>query len=156
MRNKNLIPTQKSLLKGQGQSLVEIALVLPIVLILFLGLAEVGFFLYSHVQVANAAREGARYGSLCNMNGNCADSKGDPDLNELTTAVTQRVEDEAPTLLEPANTTVDVAWTGDSTLGSPITVTVTYNHTAPFVSGFVPMFPSEIPITHQAIMLFTR
>lgn len=144
-------PAQKSLFKRQkGQSLVEIALILPIVLILFLGLTEVGFFLYSHVQVANAAREGARYGTLCNKNGNCS------TLGELTTAVTERVEKEAPTLLGPANTTVAVAWTGDSTIGTPITVTVTYDHVAPFVSAFVPMFPSELPITHQTVMLFTR
>ena len=46
----------------RGQSMVEIALLLPILIILFLGIAEVGFFLFSHVQVANAARSGTRDG----------------------------------------------------------------------------------------------
>ncbi len=59
-----------------GQSLVEAALVLPILLILFLGIAEVGFFLFAQVQVTNATREGARYGSLCRLNRTCADLTG--------------------------------------------------------------------------------
>lgn len=47
-----------------GQSLVEFALVLPLLVLLLYGLAEFGFLLYGHVQVTNAAREGARAGSL--------------------------------------------------------------------------------------------
>ncbi|HEY0602589.1 MAG TPA: TadE family protein [Herpetosiphonaceae bacterium] len=48
----------------RGQSLVEFALVLPLLVLLLYGLAEFGFLLYAHVQVTNAAREGARAGSL--------------------------------------------------------------------------------------------
>ena len=47
-----------------GQSLVEFALALPLLVLLLYGLAEFGFLLYGHVQVTNAAREGARAGSL--------------------------------------------------------------------------------------------
>jgi hypothetical protein len=47
-----------------GQSLVEFALVLPLLVVLIAGLAEVGLLLYAHVQVANASREAARAGSL--------------------------------------------------------------------------------------------
>jgi hypothetical protein len=47
-----------------GQSLVELALSLPLLLLLLYGLAEFGFLLYGHVQVANATREAARAGSL--------------------------------------------------------------------------------------------
>lgn len=47
-----------------GQSLVEFALILPLLVLLLYGLAEFGFLLYGHVQVTNAAREGARAGSL--------------------------------------------------------------------------------------------
>lgn len=48
----------------RGQSLVEFALILPLLVLLLYGLAEFGFLLYAHVQVTNAAREGARAGSL--------------------------------------------------------------------------------------------
>ena len=47
-----------------GQSLVELALTLPILVLLLMGLIELGLILYAHVQVANAAREGARAASL--------------------------------------------------------------------------------------------
>jgi hypothetical protein len=55
----------------RGSSLVEVVLALPVLLILFLGIVEVAFLLFAHVQVANATREGARYGSLCRLNANC-------------------------------------------------------------------------------------
>jgi hypothetical protein len=47
-----------------GQSLVETALLLPIVALLLIGVVEFGLILYAHVQVANAAREAARAASL--------------------------------------------------------------------------------------------
>lgn len=49
---------------SRGQSLVEMALVLPILALLLIGVFEIGMLLYAHVQVANAAREGARAASL--------------------------------------------------------------------------------------------
>jgi Flp pilus assembly protein TadG len=49
-----------------GQSLVEAALILPILTLLMLGVIEFGLILYAHVQVANAAREAARAASLYN------------------------------------------------------------------------------------------
>jgi Flp pilus assembly protein TadG len=44
--------------------MVELALLLPILTLVLLGLIEFGFILYAHVQVTNAAREAARAGSL--------------------------------------------------------------------------------------------
>jgi Flp pilus assembly protein TadG len=50
--------------KSRGQSMVEMALVLPIIMVLLMGAVDFGFVLYAHVQVAAAAGEGARAGSL--------------------------------------------------------------------------------------------
>lgn len=47
----------------KGQNLVELALVMPIVMVLFAGMIEVGFAAHSYVVVSSAAREGARFGS---------------------------------------------------------------------------------------------
>ena len=138
---------QKQLFKGQGQSLVEIALLLPILVILFLGIAEVGFLLFSHVQVANATRSGARDGSLCRLNDNCA---------TLTTVIETAVFAEAQSLnMNGGNTTVNVQSPNIST-GEPFTVTVTYSHRPPFISNFVPMFPDQIPVKHTVVMHFDR
>lgn len=50
--------------RKKAQSMVEFALILPLLLALLLGLADFGFLLYAHVQVTNATREGTRAASL--------------------------------------------------------------------------------------------
>jgi Flp pilus assembly protein TadG len=52
-------------LKGEaGAELVELAVVLPLLLILIAGIVDFGFLLQSFQVVTNAAREGARIGVL--------------------------------------------------------------------------------------------
>jgi len=46
----------------KGQSVVELALTLPVLLIIMVGLVELGSILFSQMTVTNAAREGARFG----------------------------------------------------------------------------------------------
>jgi hypothetical protein len=46
-----------------GQNFVELALTLPIIMLLFFGMIEIGFAVHSYIVVANAAREGARFGA---------------------------------------------------------------------------------------------
>ena len=46
-----------------GQSLVELAMVLPVLVLLALGVIEVGRYSYIGILVANAARSGAAYGA---------------------------------------------------------------------------------------------
>jgi len=41
-------------------------------------------------------------------------------------------------------------------VGDPITVTVTYTHSSPFISNFVPMFPAQIPVRHTLVMHFDK
>lgn len=139
----------------RGSSLVEVALVLPVLLTLFLGIVEVAFLLFAHVQVANATREGARYGSLCRLHANC---------DALTDVVKTTVLSEARFLDmtdadSGGNTAVVVQPSSFSTIpavGDPITVTVTYNYSLPFISNYVPMFPSQIPVEHSLVMHFDR
>lgn len=47
----------------RGQSLVEVALFLPILLIILVGIVEVSHALTAYLVIANAAREGARFGA---------------------------------------------------------------------------------------------
>jgi Flp pilus assembly protein TadG len=146
---------KKKRISERGNSLVEIALVLPVLLVLFLGIVEVAFLLFAHVQVANATREGARTGSLCRMNGNC---------DNLATVVQDTVFTEAQFLNmtdagSGGNTAVVVQPSSLSSVpavGDPITVTVTYNYSPPFVSNYVPMFPTQIPVEHTLVMHFDK
>ncbi|HKF52522.1 MAG TPA: TadE/TadG family type IV pilus assembly protein [Candidatus Acidoferrales bacterium] len=46
-----------------GQTLLEVALLLPLLLLLLLGVVEMGRYAYISILVGNAARAGAAYGS---------------------------------------------------------------------------------------------
>lgn len=46
-----------------GQALTEFAIVLPLLLTLVLGIIQFGFLFGTHLGLANATREGARYGA---------------------------------------------------------------------------------------------
>jgi Flp pilus assembly protein TadG len=50
--------------KGQGQSLVEFALILPVLVLVLVGVFDLGRALFALITITNAAREGARYGTL--------------------------------------------------------------------------------------------
>lgn len=65
-----------------GQSLVEFALVLPLILLLAMGLLDFGRGIYAYNTVSNAARMGARTGVV----------------NQYVTAVRQRTADQATAL----------------------------------------------------------
>lgn len=59
----------------RGQSLVEFALAFPIFLLLLFGLIDIGRYVYTANAVNQAAREGARYGSVADWTANCAGSR---------------------------------------------------------------------------------
>jgi Flp pilus assembly protein TadG len=67
-------PTARNPTRQSGQALIEVALVLPILLILTLGVIEIGRFAYISILVGNAARAGADYGAQSNLQS--ADSTG--------------------------------------------------------------------------------
>lgn len=50
--------------RERGQALTEMALTLPILLLVILGIMDFGRMVFLYSQIANAAREGARYGSV--------------------------------------------------------------------------------------------
>ena len=47
--------------RESGQSMVEFALVLPVLLLLLCGIVDFGWIYYNQITLNNAAREGARY-----------------------------------------------------------------------------------------------
>lgn len=53
----------RALRSHSGQTLLEVALLLPILLLLLLGVVEIGRYAYISILVSNAARAGAAYGS---------------------------------------------------------------------------------------------
>lgn len=49
----------------KGQSLVEFAISLVVILILLAGAVELGMSLFQYIQLRDAAQEGALFGSIC-------------------------------------------------------------------------------------------
>lgn len=47
--------------RSKGQSIVEMALLLPLLLVLIIGALEFGRLFFTHIVITNAAREGAFY-----------------------------------------------------------------------------------------------
>ena len=80
--------------KEEGNSLVEFAVTMPVLILLVLGAAELGSITYASVEVANAARAGVSYG--CQTSTTAADTTGiqntaaadAPDVTLGTTTVT--------------------------------------------------------------------
>ncbi len=109
--------------RERGANLVEMALVLPLLLLLLVAVIDFGRAFYSVITIANASREGARYASRYSW-----------DTTGILDAATDYATDAGldNTML---NATVQGAL-GASGEGQPITVTVEYTFTT-FAGGFV-------------------
>ena len=152
--------------KQAGQSAVEMALTLPLLLLVVFGIVVAAFVFYGYVQVTNAAREGARAGSLYRIMYATISTSPTPSL--LNQIVQQAVYDPSVTPAVSALGTlpvsassfnvandVGVAYSGDATDPQPgdiITVTVGYSYTVPIVSAALPMFPQPLRIVRTVIM----
>jgi Flp pilus assembly protein TadG len=127
--------------KQSGQSLVELAVSVMIIMLLVLGAVETGMAIFQYVTISDAAQEGANYASI------------HPTQAEETD-VTYRVYAAAYDVLPRLNTEGTVTITpngarceGISIIGVPnsIQVTVKYDHKIIF-----PLYPSAKPITLKA------
>ncbi len=121
----------------KGQALVEFALVVPVLLLVTMGIFDLGFAIYAQNMVSNAAVEGARTGILI--------SKQDSDI-------IARVHASAPSL---SNLQVTINPLGPRTISNfntPITVTVTYTYTpiTPIIGQIVT--GSGLPLKASATM----
>ena len=148
----------------EGQATVEIAFLLPILMVLLYGIIAAGFLFYAFITVSNAARDAARAGSVYRL------TRGASGLSLLQT-VQNAVYDPGPnpdrSSLGFLSTTapnfdvasdVTISWVdvdADSmeSVGDQLTVFVTYRYTLPILSDiFVPMFPQPIVIVRDVTM----
>ena len=131
--------------RPRGAAAVEMALVAPLLILLFLGCVDLGRFVHSYVMVTNAAAEAATFGSLnppSDFNGG---------YEPWRTAVKQAAIDEAPGLVPPINPD-DVFHEGVLT-GGVVQVRVDY----PFKTLVDwPGIPHQVTLTRQTVMPQTR
>lgn len=105
-----------------GQSLVEFALVLPLVLLLLIGILDLGRGFQAYVSLGNAVREAAREATV---HGSAAAVTWGPAANDasVVTAVRGRLAG-----IPVADVTVTSSWPdGDNALGSVVVVTASHS-----------------------------
>lgn len=103
---------RKALAGSRGQSLAELAILLPVWLLLVIGMMDLGRAFHAYISIQNAAREGARYGALF---------PGD------TNGILQHARREVlPSGINLAGVEVNCP-NGECTPGNPISVTVRLN-----------------------------
>lgn len=121
----------------KGQAMVELALVLPILLLLICGIIDFGWIFGNQLLANNAAREAARYSAI-----HYYDSSTDNDQEVAADIVTDR----APMLNTP-NVTLNQSESGDEIV---VTVTSQVAIPSPFISA---MFTDgEYTVTAQCAM----
>jgi Flp pilus assembly protein TadG len=116
-----------------GQGLVEFALMLPILLLLLVGVFDLGRAFHALITLNNAGREAARYGTL-----------HPSDLNGMRDAAQQEATNSGITIVR-TNITFscpDTATMPPCLRDNPMIVQITYQY-VPILSFF---FPSGIPI----------
>lgn len=133
-----------------GQSLIEVAIIIPFLAILLLGLIEMSYAFTTYIALINATRVGASYASLYPeiSTDDCEPIMTD-STNPKCITYSERVKDEILAIgLNPDDTllTIDkptyVSPTGDGIIyaNCPITATVTYKLYT-FTSGMsIPLF----------------
>ncbi|HWB83786.1 MAG TPA: TadE family protein [Bryobacteraceae bacterium] len=115
----------------RGSALVELTLLSPWVLFLFVGMVDLGFYTYSLISVENAARVGAEYTSqstavAADQSGACALVRSElamlPRLGSLTTCDASPLVVSATSVAGPdggSATSVSVTYTGYSLVPIP-------------------------------------
>jgi len=112
----------------RGQSFVEMALIMPILLILLGGVVDLGRGFIILVAVENAAGEGALYGAV---HPECLTSDHASTICQGTESVAGRVREEGRPVIDltEANSEVSIAIDGDAPIVAGSTLLVTVVHT---------------------------
>jgi hypothetical protein len=117
-----------------GAELIELALALPLLLVVVMGIIDFGFLFQQYEVVTNAAREGARMATLPEYH----DASLDANVEARVLAYL-----DAAGLTDPGRDVLPVA-TSNECIGGHLapfyTVTVTYPHPYSFVAGIMSFF----------------
>ena len=114
--------------RTRGQSLVEFAFCLPVLVLLLVGIFDLGRAFNAHIVITNAAREGAYYGSM---------------YPHDTSGISDQVINEAQGSGIPL-AAEDIAISTTGAINTPVSVTVTYDFA--FITSY---FFGGAPLTLQ-------
>lgn len=110
-----------------GGSMVEFALIAPLLFVILFGIIEFGVLLFDKAMLTNASREGARAGIVFDFDG--AAGTNHPNDATIIQTVQQYCQDYLISFGTGSTLTVNISRTGSATLdsaGDQLTVNVTY------------------------------
>ena len=114
----------------EGTSVVEFAIIAPLLFVILFGIIEFGILLYDKAMITNASREGARAGIVYDYDDggtpdNSDDDRHHPDEATIIATVQNYCEDHLISF--GAGSTLNVVINGaGGASGDPLTVNVTY------------------------------
>lgn len=126
---------RKLVRRENGQSTVEFALVLPVLLLLFMGIVEFGRIISSYMIINNLAREGARFAAV-----------GKTDSQITTILLNEHATLDVDKLQVQFSPTYSDRVKGES-------LKVTVNYTVDLITPLIPEFlPNPLPISAECTM----
>jgi len=120
-----MVSDLRSLKREHGQDLIELALVLPLLLIIMMGVLDLGRAFNTYMVLTNGAREGARLGA-----------RNPYDVTAINEAALHETRNAG---LSDGDVTVSVI---PASSGSPVRVTVQYDF--PLLAGLLPF--AQVPM----------
>ena len=129
------INRSKASQKDSGQSLVEFALILPVLMYILLGAVDLGRVFYYQVTITGAAREGVRAASV---------------ITNTDADVRNAARNEVSSTIALPDSSIAINPSPVRYSGQPVTVTVSYGFVAltPFIDAMVGNKP--IPLVGSA------
>jgi hypothetical protein len=123
----------------RGQTLVEFAIILPLLLLIIFGVIDLGRAFYTSVVLSNVAREGARFAAL---------NYSRTDIGDIKVAIRQAALLEAEgSGVQLGETNIDLPLSNPAA-GQPYVVRVNYNFG--LVMSF--LWPTPIPLSQSVTM----
>lgn len=131
-----------------GASVIEFAVILPLLILLIFGIIEFGMLLYNQQVITNASREGARAGIVAQqprLDSTSIDSVVQTYcLNHLVTFAA----------VKPQPITNLTGYSPNALVGQYLTVQVTYNYEFLVIPSFIPVIGKLRPMAAQTVMRY--
>jgi len=137
----------------RGSSLIEFALISVMLVIVLVGVVEMGRMVLVYTTIANAARAGARYAIVHGADQTVSPSgPGNPcTCPNVKTAVKNFA---SAGLVNISQLTITVSYpNGSNTAGSPVTVKVTYTYD-PLINYFSSILNKTLGSTSEGVITF--
>jgi hypothetical protein len=127
----------------KGQSLVEMALILPILLMVIFGIVDLGYYVYGYATIYQAARNGSEKASQVPPTTDNVGDPSDPCTNAVLVATAQ-----GAVLFPDIKNTVQISYPSSNLreVGQPVQVGIVYT-----IEPLTPLF-KMVPLGNQGVM----